>query len=354
VAPSGNQMANRENKPTPVARESSVYSTIYKRKGIKGWWIGWYESGKRKAKALPSKALAEHFRQIKYTQLNSDVFTGTVTVDWQQMRDEYEHSKKVAGNKDVSIYEIALTFRHFERLVGKCNSKQISQNALDKFILERGQEAKRSTVNKDIRNLKAFINWCRENRYVNGEIKLKLLKEDERPVKSLTNTQIKKLLSAFKPYQTMKIRILLALGTGLRRGDIELLRVSDLDFENSYVTTRSQKTRKSMGSRPVPVPIMAELKKYVSGLDSEQEKIFVDCFKQYRWNKIREKLGLSDFKFHDLRKTFGSLLAQNGISTAVTQKLLEHSSPDLTNKVYTNVDPVLRHAVDQIPAGDWL
>ena len=55
-----------------------------------------------------------------------------------------------------------------------------------------------------------------------------------------------------------------------------------------------------------------------------------------------------------LRKTFGSVLAQNGISTDVTQKLLEHSSPDLTNKAYTNVDPVLRHAVDQIPAGDWL
>lgn len=35
-------------------------------------------------------------------------------------------------------------------------------------------------------------------------------------------------------------------------------------------------------------------------------------------------------------------------------KLLEHSSLDLTNKVYMNVDPVLRHAVDQIPAGDWL
>ena len=81
----------------------------------------------------------------------------------------------------------------------------------------------------------------------------------------------------------------------------------------------------------------SELKKYISGLDSKQENIFVDCFKQYRWDKIREKLGLSDFKFHDLRKTFGSMLAQNGISTAVTQKLLEHSSPDLTNKVYTNV-----------------
>ena len=109
-----------------------------------------------------------------------------------------------------------------------------------------------------------------------------------------------------------------------------------------------------MGSRPVPVPVMVELKKYVSGLNAEQEKIFNDNFSQYRWKKIRQKISLADFKFHDLRKTFGSVLAQNGVSTAVTQKLLEHSSPDLTNKVYTNVDPVLRHAVDQIPVGDWL
>jgi len=316
--------------------------------------VGWYESGKRKAKALPTKALAEHYCRIKYSQLNSDVFTGTVTIDWQQMRDEYEHNKKVAGITEDSLYEVALTLRNFERLVGQCNSKQITQNAIDKFILERGREVKRSTLNKDIRNLKAFVRWCRKNRYANGEIEIRQLKEDERPVKSLTNTQIKKLLSASKAYQTLKMRILLALGTGLRRGDIESLRVSDIDFENSYITTTSKKTRKSMGSRPVPVPIIEELKKYVSDLKPDQEKIFIDRFNQYRWDQIRNKLGLGDFKFHDLRKTFGSVLAQNGVSTAVTQKLLEHSSPNLTNKVYTNVDPVLRHAVEQIPVGDWI
>ena len=48
------------------------------------------------------------------------------------------------------------------------------------------------------------------------------------------------------------------------------------------------------------------------------------------------------------------MLAQNGISTAVIQRLLEHSSADLTNKVYMNVDPALRHAVDTMPAEDWL
>ena len=109
-----------------------------------------------------------------------------------------------------------------------------------------------------------------------------------------------------------------------------------------------------MGSRPVPAPIMAELKTYISGLDPKRDKIFSRRFSQYRWTQIREKLGLRDFKFHDLRKTFGSVLVQNGISIAVIQRLLEHSSPDLTNKVYTNVDPALRQAVDRIPARDWL
>ena len=33
----------------------------------------------------------------------------------------------------------------------------------------------------------------------------------------------------------------------------------------------------------------------------------------------------------------------------MTQRLLEHSSPYLTNKVYTNIDPVLRQSVERLP-----
>ncbi|KPK33814.1 MAG: hypothetical protein AMJ65_19165, partial [Phycisphaerae bacterium SG8_4] len=105
---------------------------------------------------------------------------------------------------------------------------------------------------KDITNLKAFVNWGRANRYMNGDIKLKLLKEDERPVISLSTTQIIKLLSAARPYPRLRMRILLALVTGLRRGDIDTWNVSDLDFENSGVITRSTKTRKSMSRQAKP------------------------------------------------------------------------------------------------------
>ena len=109
-----------------------------------------------------------------------------------------------------------------------------------------------------------------------------------------------------------------------------------------------------MGARPVPAAVMQELKNYFNGSNSDHQKLFNDNFNYKRWKKICKQVGLYDLKFHDLRKTFCSLLAQNGVSTAVTQRLLEHSSPNLTNKVYINVDPILRHAVEQLPVADWL
>jgi integrase len=327
---------------------------IYKRNNIKGWWVGWYEDGRRKSKALPSKELADHYKQIKYAQLNSDVFTGIVTVEWQEMVDEYREAKKVQGVTEGTLYEHSLSLRNFERIVGKCNSKQITQNTIDKFILERTNEVKRATLNKDIRNIKTFVIWCREQRYLNGNLKLKELKVEERPVKSLNDSQIKKLFEATEKYPAIKMRVLLALGTGLRRGDIDSLKISDIDFEKNCICTTSKKTKKCMASRPVSAEIMSELSKYVCKLDVGQEKLFKTKFGYRKWRKICEVAGLADLKFHDLRKTFCSLLAQNGVSTAVTQRLLEHSSPNLTNKVYTNVDPVLRNAVEKLPVCEWL
>jgi len=327
---------------------------IYKRKNIKGWWCGWYESGKRKSKALPSKELAEHYRHIKYTQLNSDVFTGTITVGWEQMVSEYIEAKKIQGVTEGTLYEHALSLRNFERLMGKCNSKQITQNVIDNFIHQRSPEIKRATLNKDLRNLKTFTNWCSKNRYLNGTLEIKELKIEERPVRSLNVSQIKKLLASAKQYPSMKMRILLALGTGLRRGDIESLKINDIDFERNSIATTSKKTRKSMASRPVSAEVMAEISEYVCSLDVGQARLFKTKFNYRKWRRICKKAGLVDLKFHDLRKTFCSLLAQNGVSTAVTQRLLEHSSPNLTNKVYTNVDPVLRTAVSQLSVRDWL
>jgi integrase len=327
---------------------------IYKRKNIRGWWCGWYEGGRRKAKAFPTKALAEHFRYIKYTQLNSDVFTSIVDFDWSQMVEEYRRSKQVEGLAEASLYEIQLTLRHFQRAVGISSSREITQQSLEAFVLRRSEEVVKSTLNKDIANLHAFVAWAVKNRFVPSGLEIKKIKVAQNPVVALSPKQVRNLLLASERYPTIRLRVLLAVTTGLRRGDIEAIRSGDIHFDRNTVATRNRKARKAMPERPVPEPVMTELSNYVATLPDGQERLFTDRFTSKKWNRVRETFGMPDLKFHDLRKTFASLLAQRGVSTAVTQRLLEHSSPQLTNDVYTNVDPVLREAVSLLPVSDWL
>jgi integrase len=327
---------------------------VYRRKGIQGWWCGWYEGGKRKAKALPNKALAEHFRHIKYTQLNSDVFTSVVDFDWRHMVDEYGQSKQVEGRKQASIYEVLLTLRHFERLVACSSSRQITQPNLDAFVLKRSEEVGKSTLNKDITNLRAFLRWAVRNRFVASGLDIRKMKVPRKPVVALSVPQVRDLLTAASKYPTLRLRVLLAVTTGLRRGDIEAIRVGDIHFDRNTIATRNQKAGKAMPERPVPEAIMTELANHVAGLDDGQERLFPDRFSSKKWGRVRAKVKCTGLTFQVLRKTFASLLAQRGVSTAVTQRLLEHSSPQLTNDVYTNVDPVLRQAISLLPVGDWL
>ncbi|MBN2271404.1 MAG: site-specific integrase [Sedimentisphaerales bacterium] len=327
---------------------------VYKRKGIKGWWTGWYENGKRKAKAFPTKSLAEHFRNIKYTQLNSDVFTSVVDFDWNQMTEEYRQCKQVEGLEDVSIYEILLTLRHFKRIVAPNSSREITQQNLDMFVLKRGEEIGKNTLNKDITNLHAFLSWAAKNRFVASGLQIKKVKVPQRPVVSLSPKQVRDLMMLASRYPTLRLRILLAVTTGLRRGDIETIRIGDIHFGRNAITTHNRKSKRSMPERPIPEQVTTELCNYVATLPDGQDRLFPDKFSRKKWEKVRKAAGLPDLKFHDLRKTFASLLAQRGVSTAVTQRLLEHSSPQLTNEVYTNVDPVLRQAVNLLPVAEWL
>ena len=332
--------------------ESMRKPWVYKRKGIKGWWTGWYESGKRKAKAFPNKNLAEHFRHIKYTQLNSDVFTSIVNFSWGEMVEEYRRVKQVEGLRESSIYEALLTLGHFKRLVGPDSSRGITQNSLDQFILDRGQEVSRNTLNKDIRNLTAFLNWGARNRFVAPGLGVKKVRVDQKPVTALSPREVHHLLTAVSKYPTLRLRVLLAVTTGLRRGDIEAICIGDIHFDRNTIKTRNRKAKKAMAERPIPEQVTTELSNYVATLPAWQELLFTDRFPEKRWKKIRCKAGLPELRFHDLRKTFASLLAQRGVSTAVTQRLLEHSSPKLTNDVYTNVDPALRQAINLLPVAE--
>ena len=202
--------------------------------------------------------------------------------------------------------------------------------------------------------MNTFLNWATKNRYVAPGLQIKKVKVSQKPVVALSPQQVQNLIKLVSQYPTLRLRVLLAVTTGLRRGDMEAIRIGDIHFDRNTITTRNRKAKKAMAERPVPEQVITELSNHVATLPDGQELLFTDRFPEKRWKKMRSKAGLPDLKFHDLRKTFASLLAQRGVSTAVTQRLLEHSSPKLTNDVYTNVDPALRQAVNLLPVAEWL
>jgi integrase len=277
-----------------------------------------------------------------------------VDFGWHPMVEEYRRYKQVEGLAEASLYEIQLTLRNFKRTVGLSSSKGITQQAVDAFVLKRGEEVGGNTLNKDIRNVHAFLNWAAKNRFVPSGLEIKKVKVPQKPVVSLSPRQVRDLLVVAERYPTIRLRVVLAVTTGLRRGDIEAICIGDVHFDRNTIATRNRKAGKAMAERPVPEQVMMELSDHVAKLPDGQERLFLDRFTSKKWNRVRERVGMPKLKFHDLRKTFASLLAQRGVSTAVTQRLLEHSTPQLTNDVYTNVDPVLRQAISQLPVGEWL
>lgn len=56
------------------------------------------------------------------------------------------------------------------------------------------------------------------------------------------------------------------------------------------------------------------------------------------WSTERDAYGLQDFSLHELRHTYLTLLAEEGVHPKVMQELAGHYSSQITMDVYTHVN----------------
>jgi integrase len=124
------------------------------------------------------------------------------------MVQEYRQFKHVEGRRDASIYEVLLTLRHFERLIGCSSSRETIQPNLDAFVLKRSEEVGKSTLNKDITNLRAFLKWAVRKRLVASGLETRKVKVPQKPVVALSVQQVRDLLTATAKYSTLRLPIL--------------------------------------------------------------------------------------------------------------------------------------------------
>ena len=143
---------------------------------------------------------------------------------------------------------------------------------------------------------------------------------------SLTLAQVQKLADAAPT--SMRAYLWIAVFTGLRRGEIVALEAEDV--QRDIITVRAGNT-KTLKMRTVPIipAVRPWLKMVPLGLDVEGVKS--------GFRRAREKAGMPQVQFRDLRRSCGSLLVQQGVDIFVVAKILGHSSVRVTEEHYAHL-----------------
>ncbi|MGB2906318.1 MAG: site-specific integrase, partial [Candidatus Aminicenantaceae bacterium] len=138
---------------------------------------------------------------------------------------------------------------------------------------------------------------------------------------------------------------------GMRRGEILGLMWDDVNLETGVITVR-----KSKSGKPRTIPMNSFLLNELQQMKSESRKtsfLFTSPKTNQPFKTIRKAFGdacreaqILNFRFHDLRRTFGSRLALAGVDLNRIKELLGHASIK-TTEIYLHADSSdIREAVE--------
>ena len=132
--------------------------------------------------------------------------------------------------------------------------------------------------------------------------------------------------------------ILLAAYTGLRQG--ELLRLTPTDAVDGCVIVRKAKSHAGVRTVPVPKQALPVLKRLPLP--------FTKWTLRQEWEAVRKECAMEYVRWHDLRHTYGSWLAQSGASGPIIRDAMGHSNLSVTSRYLHTVQPHVRAAVRRL------
>lgn len=140
----------------------------------------------------------------------------------------------------------------------------------------------------------------------------------------------------------MKPLVLLAMNTGMRRGELLSLTWQDINLTEALITVQASKT-KTGKRRYIPMSdealwIIEELQKTAHGtyVIHDNGKRLGNIHKG--WQALLDRAGIVEFHFHDLRHHFASRLIQAGADLNTVRELLGHSDLKMTLR-YAHLAP---------------
>jgi len=310
------------------------------------WYIDYYlPNGRRKREVVsiegvdPSKINREDakkalsIRKSEFAQGKFDIAQTKKPIPFKKLTDRYlEYSKtnKRAWQRDE------LSLKHLKSFFKGKTLQQITPWLIEKYKSERKQKVKPSTVNRELDTLRHMLNMAviwkniEESPYKG----IKHFKVNNSNLRILSNSEFNDLYEAAS--SELRPILLTAYTTGMRLGEILNLKWKDVSLKEDYILVRDSKNYESrtISIHPTLGETFHHLKKR-----SESEFVFEGRKTIKRaWQKALRLSGIAHCRFHDLRHTFASNLAMNGVDIVTVAELMGHKDLSMTKR-YSHPSP---------------
>lgn len=272
----------------------------------------------------------------------------------RDLMQEFLTEKHADGRSDKTLESYQGSFDKFlnyyskEMKIGEITRSSVYQY---KGYLVALEELSIQSVNHYLRDLRAFIYWCIDRTYISEDITVELVKGQEEVIEVYTDEELEKLL--VKPHNNESFAmwrdwavVNWILATGNRVGTIINVKIGDVHFGRKEILIRAQKNKKP-SIIPLSQKLSSVLKTYIKKcLESEGDETYLFCNiygEQLTANALKHSLivynrkrGVDRTSAHALRHTFAKQWVTNGGDVFRLQKLLGHSTLEMTRH-YVNL-----------------
>jgi integrase len=299
--------------------------SLFKRKDSPYWWVKIIpRSGQpiqRSTETTDEQKAQEYHDKLKASLWDQERLGIKPSHTWNEavVRFLAETSYKASQVADKAH------LRWLDKFLNGVELEAINRDLLDRIMAARNTEGlKNSTVNRTMEVVRAVLRKAaNEWEWLDRVPRVRMLPEPNRRIRWLTQEEAERLIQALPVHLAAMARF--SLETGLRRANVTGLLWSQVDLvrRTAWIHPDQAKARKAIAvplSAAALIVIREQIGKHPTHVFSYQGKHVIQVNTR-TWRTALQRVGISNFRWHDLRHTWASWHVQAGTPLHVLQEL---------------------------------